>query len=181
MEPTQAYLKQRLHYEPTTGVLTWHAYNGPGSRTGVWNSRWAGKPAGCSYVRSDGRVVTLLSLDSRRYYTYRVIWCYMTGAWPTMEIDHINHDPGDNRWSNLREVDGTGNMRNTPKRADSTSGVMGVSWFKRDGNWRVYISVGGRQIHGGYFDDFEEAVARRKELEAKYGFHTNHGAEKLAA
>jgi hypothetical protein len=180
MELTQEYLKTRLHYEPTTGVFTWLPC---AERKKDWNTRHAGKAAGYTGTPgSNGYTKTKTNLDGKFYGLPRLAWLYMTGSWPVGEIDHLNHDPADNSWANLRDVDHLENMRNKAVHSNNTSGATGVSWIKRTKKWRASISTTDRKsIHGGYFDDFEEAVARRKELEAQYNFHQNPGAEKIAA
>lgn len=180
MELTQAYLKECLDYDPLTGAFTWkHRPSCSKQR----NTRFAGKEAGCTYrkKRKDGYTVRLIGVDYTMYLASRLAWLYMTGAWPKAQIDHINHDSADNRFANLREVDNVENHKNRPRQNNNSSGVTGVAWHKRDGCWRVHITVGGKHISGGYFKSFEEAVAKRKELEAQYNFHVNHGAEKIAA
>ena len=180
MELTQAHLKECLDYDPLTGTFIWK-YRPSCSKQR--NTRFTGKEAGCTYKmkRKDGYARRSIVVDHFTYTASRLAWLYMTGSWPNDQIDHINHDSADNRFANLREVDSTENNKNRSKRRDNKSGVTGVNWRASNGNWRVYISIGGKQIHGGYFTSFEEAVARRKELEAQYNFHANHGAEKLAA
>ena len=90
-------------------------------------------------------------------------------------IDHINHISTDNRWVNLRVVSQADNTKNASKRRDNTSGVTGVIWHKATSKWQVSIDAARKRVYGGLFDSFEDAVAKRKELELKYGFHPNHG------
>lgn len=96
-----------------------------------------------------------------------------------MEIDHENHIRNDNRIENLRLVSSKGNKKNTTRRCDNTSGVTGVHWFKRECKWKVQIKVDGKQRHLGLFDNLDDAVAARKAAERQYGFHENHGNEKV--
>jgi len=53
----------------------------------------------------------------------------------------------------------------------------GVQWNKAHAAWHVRIGVGGKYKHLGYFKDFNEAVAVRKEAEVHYGYHENHGRD----
>jgi hypothetical protein len=62
------------------------------------------------------------------YREHRLAWLYMTGEWPTHEIDHINGDRVDNRFCNLREATASENRWNSRKRVNNTSGYKGVSW-----------------------------------------------------
>ena len=40
----------------------------------------------------------------------------------------------------------------------------GVGWSKKRGKWRVMFKLDGKVIHGGYFDDHREAVAKEQQL-----------------
>ncbi|MFD2248971.1 hypothetical protein [Pseudochelatococcus lubricantis] len=98
----------------------------------------------------------------------------MCGADPD-EIDHVNGIRSDNRFNNLRNVDHAANTRNVALHSSNTSGVIGVSWAKRECRWRASIKANNRERHIGYFRDFEDAVAARKAAERQFGFHKNHG------
>jgi len=169
----QAYLKERLHYDPTTGVFTWRAC---ADRTKQWNSKHAGKRAGSVRPGEASYKRRCISIDRVVRPESRLAWLYMTGEWPEHTIDHINHDALDNRWSNLRDVEQIDNMHNQTNRKSNTSGVLGVGWVKKRGAWQARIGVLGGRVYGGCFKTFEEAVAKRKELEKTYDFHPNHGA-----
>ncbi len=90
-------------------------------------------------------------------------------------VDHQDQDGLNNVKSNLRCTDKQGNARNTVIHRDNSSGTMGVSWKKDRNKWKSYISVYGKQIHLGYFDDYQDAVDSRRLAEIKYNFHENHG------
>jgi len=85
-----------------------------------------------------------------------------------MDVDHIFHNTYDNRKEFLRIVTESQNNMNVSLKSNNTSGVTGVSWHTRDEKWIVQINIDGKQIHLGYFDDFNEAVRIRKDAEIKY-------------
>lgn len=88
---------------------------------------------------------------------------------PAMTVDHINHNPLDNRRSNLRIATRSQNQMNRGKQSNNTTGYKGVSLFKRTGKYRAYIMVQGKETHLGYFTTAEEASAA---YQAKLGeFH----------
>ena len=74
------------------------------------------------------------------------------------ELDHINHDPLDNRIENLRVVTTAQNQYNQKPRAGGASRYKGVSWHKTTGKWMAYIMHNGKQIHLGLFADEIEAA-----------------------
>lgn len=165
-------LRQLLKYEPETGDLFWlyrpedlfqtlRAYR-------AWNSAHAGKRAIYTPSNHGHLHGTLLY---RTVKAHRVAWAIYHGEWPKGSIDHINGDPADNRISNLRDVPQQVNMRNTKRRSTNTSGVTGVSWFKRHQLWQVRV---GRR-HIGYFSSLDEAKCARAQASDKLGFHPNHG------
>lgn len=168
----QAYLKERLSYDPATGVFTWNRCE---KMPNNWNARFAGKTTGHVDTLSSGYKMVQIGVDRKLYVAARLAWLYMTGVWPSKDLDHIDHDSTNNRFANLREVTHTENMQNKPKYRSNKSGVTGVFWHERDKRWLAYIRAGGKKIHGGYFKDKADAVARRRELEIEYGYHVNHG------
>lgn len=69
----------------------------------------------------------------------------------SMQIDHINGNPLDNRRCNLRICLNKENSRNCKKRGNRSSKYKGVSWWKRNSCWRVQITVDYVNYHIGYF------------------------------
>ncbi len=131
--------------------------------------RIAGSPNMDGYLR--------VKINNVLFRVHRVIWLIAYGEWPKGQIDHINGIRDDNRIENLRDVTVQGNQRNQHIRTDNSSGVPGVRL--ENGKWRVRIKIDGKYISVGRFQDFDSAVAARKDAEAIYGFHPNHGATDL--
>jgi len=73
-------------------------------------------------------------------------------------VDHINRDSLDNRMGNLRIVGMSTNVRNREKRIGTTSKHKGVSWSKRDKKWRAYITINGKTISLGYYNNEDQAA-----------------------
>jgi hypothetical protein len=73
----------------------------------------------------------------------------------------------DDRWENLRPATFAQNNRNCDIRKDNKSGVRGVL-VSKDGKFNPRITVDGKQIHLGYFDDIEPAALARRNAELKY-------------
>lgn len=85
-------------------------------------------------------------------------------------IDHKNHPHGserkvDNRKCNLRYATDSQNAMNRHINSNNTSGVKGVGWKKENQKWCAYICKNNKQIHLGYFNNFEDAVKVRKQAE----------------
>lgn len=137
-----------------------------------WNTRYAEKEAFVAFSHGY-RHGALFDL---RYPAHRIIWALKHGVWPE-NIDHVNGITGDNRLVNLRSVSQAENLRNTKRRSDNTSGVVGICWDKQREKWEAKIQVGGKTQHLGRFDLKESAVAARAQAEIKYGFHKNHGRD----
>lgn len=85
-----------------------------------------------------------------------------------MQVHHVNGDALDNRRDNLRvctkQQDTHGFQLKRSIKA--TSRFRGVSWFKRDQNWKAQIMLDGHQRHIGYFN-CEEDAARAYNIAAK--------------
>ncbi|WP_424138634.1 HNH endonuclease [Roseomonas chloroacetimidivorans] len=142
-------LRSRLAYCPTTGVLRWrHTRPGPKSRS---DDAGCVKPDGYRYVRFEGG----------NYLAHRLIWLMMTGDEPGRFIDHINGEPSDNRWANLRLASHAENMRNSRMQRNNTSGFKGVRYDRARQRWIAEIKKDGRTIRLGRFGTAEAAGAAR--------------------
>ncbi len=144
----------KYKYDPETGVIT-----GRAGKVMTATTRQG-------YVSLRGNITA-----------HRWIFEYMTGE-PVpddLQVDHINHDKSDNRWSNLRLVTQAENAKNRSLNSNNKSGVSGVNWYKYTNRWQSHIKVDGKRVHLGYFTEFSEAVNARKNAEVLYGYHENHG------
>lgn len=171
--PSIDYLRQRLRYEPETGKLYWQAHPSCSVR---WNTRYAGTEA-LGTINESGHKYG--SVSACKLKAHRVVWALHHGVWPEGEIDHINQQPADNRIENLRVATKSLNMRNAARSRANTSGATGVVWYKRKSKWHARITVDGKQRSLGYYDSFEDAVSARKRANERWGFHANHGSERL--
>lgn len=176
--PTAARLRKLLNYDPVTGKITWKprsadefagAKRAPGIHAKIWNSKHAGKPA-LSCVKANGYFCG--AVDNLQLLQHRVIWKLMTGEEPE-HIDHINGNPQDNRWDNLRSVPRVENMRNMRKSRANTSGRTGV--YKVSSRWIAKGNIRKKGLSLGSFATFEEAAKAREDWERRQDYHPNHG------
>ena len=161
---TQERLKELLSYDPETGVFVWNV-----KRSNIIS---AGSVAGnindCGYQN--------IMIDYKRYKAHRLAWLYMTGEWPKLQIDHIDHDRSHNAWCNLRDVTSLNNARNQKIYKVNKSGCTGVLWHKKDKRWQASIRVEGKLKHLGNYKDKDKAIEARLLAQKEYNFHANHGA-----
>lgn len=149
--PSREELLRHLRYDPETGFM-W--------RLGTAGIRSRLNPVGCRTCRGhDGKPSSIkIVFAGIPYYAHRLIWRMMTGDDPgTMQIDHINRNPFDNRWGNLRLADSSLNARN--KGSLGASSHKGVCFHARDKRWMATCWVNGKQKHLGYFKTEAEAAA----------------------
>lgn len=151
---TSENVKTYFEYVPETGDLRW-TDNAPVKVRG--KSCQTKNSTGHKYVKFKGK----------NYYNHRIAWLYVYGEWP-ISIDHINGDPADNRFVNLRGVDHKTNMQNERKaRSNNKTGLLGVS--PNGQNYRAEIRVDGKKINLGTFKKPE--VAHQAYLVAKRQMH----------
>lgn len=153
---TQQQIKSIYIYDPDSGEIT----------------RKDGRK--CGHVAHNGYL--RFSVKGTSYSALRLIWLYMTGELPTCDVDHINHNRLDNRWSNVRLASRQENMRNATLSKASTSGFTGITWCKQQGQWAAQICIDGMTKKLGRYDCKIDAVAARIRANKKYGFHPNHGS-----
>lgn len=82
--------------------------------------------------------------------------------------DHIDGNTLDNRKQNLRIATVRQNAWNHRTPVNSTSGVCGVYWNKRERRWVAQIKAPDKNIYLGQRKNFDDAVALRREAEEKY-------------
>lgn len=162
-ELTQAQVRELFNYDPDTGLFTRLKTTGPRGQVGDT----AGCDGGSGYI--------LVMISGSKHRIHRLAFLYMTGSWPTAQVDHINGLRDDNRWSNLREVSNTENAQNQKRRCTNTSGTTGVSWNKSKNKWCAYLAVTGKRMYLGMFASLDEAIASRAAADIKYGYHPGHG------
>jgi hypothetical protein len=163
-----------LAYEPTTGVFTWKRRPVGGLFADLraceaWNGRYAGKVAGG--VSGLGHVS--ISIDGKQHWAHRLAFLWMTGGWPRGEVDHKNCVKTDNRWDNLRDVDGKVNRQNIRTSARSKSADLPLGVYRharlRKTPYSASVANNGRTVFLGYHATAE--AAHEAYLEAKRRLH----------
>lgn len=84
--------------------------------------------------------------------------------------DHKDSDGLNNQKSNLRSCDRSENNRNRRVNKSNSSGLKGVTWYKRSGKWLAQFASHGQRFYLGYFPTAELA----HEAYCKYAV-TYHG------
>lgn len=173
--PSRPNLEVLLDFDPETGLFTWKEralslFPKP-EKGKSWNKQFAGKSA---FTVENGNGYLCGYINYKKFYAHRVAWKIVFDEEP-LQIDHINGARSDNRIVNLRAASNATNSKNKRPRANNTSGMVGVSWYKAGSKWAAQIGLDGKVIPLGHFDTFEEAKAARQGAERLYGFHPNHG------
>lgn len=149
-------LREIVSYNEETGLMV---------RISGKRASTIGKPASCK--TKYGHVQ--MCIDGCNYPVHRLAWLYVTGEWPKGVIDHIDNDPANNAFVNLRVASFSQNAQNIKgPHADSKSGLLGVcpSW---NGRWKAQIMISGKYTHLGVFDSAEEAHSAY--MKAKLEYH----------
>ena len=147
-----------LRYEPETGKLFWRR----APRRGIAANTEAGKS-------SKGHL--RITYKGASYAAHRIAWVCVHGSLAMdTEIDHKNLIRSDNRITNLRLADRTGNTANQSKRNGYTSKYKGVSWAKHAKKWCAQISIGNvTRYLGRYDNELDAHAAYVKAATAAYG------------
>lgn len=148
---TQERLKELFEYDHSTGQF-------------IRKKSFAGQRVGmiAGTKRRDGYIQ--IRVDGTMYRAHRLVWVYVNGDIPSMEIDHIDGDKSNNRIENLRDVTRIKNLHNQTKpRADSKTRIRGAS--KCGNKFAAMISIKGKTKYLGVYDTPEiagEAYLRAK-------------------
>lgn len=144
---TQDDLKRILHYNPETGDFTLLIRLGRKySANRILNSIC---PKG--YYR--------VSIREKSYKLHRLAFLYMTGRMPDGIVDHVNGNPLDNRWCNLRIVNVSQSNTNRKTQKNNKLGTKGVSFCRKKNRFKAKITVRKKTIYLGLFTNIEDACA----------------------
>ena len=96
-EPYPALTSERLRemasYNPETGEFTWLV-----ERVGRGGCVKPGRRAGTL----DHKGYVSFMIERKRHAAHRLAFLWMTGSWPAGIVDHIDRNPANNAWANLR-------------------------------------------------------------------------------
>ncbi len=163
MKLSQSELKRLLNYDRETGVFTWKI------------ARAGRAKAGSIAGKIDTHGHRQIMVNSKFYAAHRLAFFFMNGEFPAgLVVDHINGDPSDNCWENLRLVSQRQNCENVAlKGRKSSSGLLGAHYVKESNKWQSLITFGGKRRYLGRFDTAEQAHAAY--LSAKAALHSLTG------
>lgn len=173
---TPAIVQALLTYEPETGDFTWKSRARHWFRREAdwktWNKRFAGKPA---LAAKDSQGYRHGQILGRPIKAHRAAHAFMLGEWPPDQIDHIDQDRSNNRWSNLRAVSRSENLKNTKLPTRNTTGAIGVSFRKDLGKFQAKIRIDGKNRSVGTYPDVATAAAAYRFMARRSGFSERHG------
>ena len=138
--PSQKELRSLFSYSFITGNLYWTAN---GKNKSFTEKLVGGSLSGSGYKR--------VSINGVSFKQHRIIWCWVTGFDPgNLEIDHIDGQPCNNAWHNLR-------LANRSQNSKNRKGVKG--WVVVKGKYRAYITLDGKAHILGNYRTAKEARA----------------------
>lgn len=157
-------MRQFLDYDPDTGKFVWLKKRTMNSTANVGDE--AGSIDENGYRR--------LMFDGKKIRAHRLAFLFMGMAMPE-QVDHINGDRSDNRWSNLRPSSAQVNPKNACRRKDSRTAVTGVTFSKQHGKWKVRVNRAGVTEYLGLFSNLLDAAAARISKQNSYEYSDRHG------
>lgn len=148
-------LREALDYDPETGQFT-------------WKKKIAYKVVVGSIAGAECTHYVEIGLYGNTYRGHRLAWLYMTGEWPSGEVDHIDQNKLNNRWNNLRDVGRSENLINqdSPLSYKKSCAYRGV-FRSSAGRWFSRLKVNGVIRHLGTYDTPEEAYGKYVEAKAQ--------------
>jgi len=176
--PSVEFIHECFDYDKNTGICTWkerplHHY----ANEHVMERENKKRANTVIDVQPHTNGYVHIVLNGQRYSLHRLIWKYVTHSEPTDSIDHIDNDPLNNKWDNLREASSSNNNsnRNTQLNSDKKKGVT----YKQSTNrYRALIKNNGVAYELGTYRTEDEAYAAyctaARELHGDFANYGNH-------
>ena len=143
---TTARARELLEYDPELGTFSWI------DKRKSKRSKTVGHKSIFGYLQ--------IRIDGYLYMAHRVAMIYMghEDLKSSDQVDHINGDTLDNRYSNLRIGDRSLNQQNLRRaKRHNKSGVLGVTFHPKRNNYTANIVVNGVRKYLGVFMTKEAA------------------------
>lgn len=160
--------KSLLDYYPEEGVFRRRVTRGNSKR---------GTIAGYRLDKGHSKLYWAIEIAGNKIYAHRLAFAFMTGEWPD-EVDHIDGNGMNNKWSNLRGCSRSSNCKNRRLQSNNKSGILGVSWRGDCNRWVAKINSDNKQFSLYSGKDFLEACCARKRAENRFQFHPEHGTDR---
>lgn len=140
------FLRLHFTYDKNTGIFLKKSW--VGSRGRVSKEVVYGVDGVNRYVQ--------IPVGGLMFFAHRLAFVYVNGVYPELQVDHIDGDGRNNRWSNLRLVTHKENAQhNVNGNSNNTSGLRGA--FRNRGKWKSCIGVDGVEVALGVFETKEQA------------------------
>lgn len=162
MKISTTKLRSFLKYSKSTGQFVWLVDRGRTAKRG--------QVAGHKFKNG----YRYIGVEGRAYRASRLAWFYVTGEWPSHEIDHKNTQKDDDRWINLRPATKSQNGANKSPYKNNKLRLKGVYKLRRSGPklFVAQIKKENKVIYLGCFKTKEEAhavyYAKAKELHGNF-------------
>jgi len=94
-------------------------------------------------------------------------WSMQNGYADDLTLDRYPDVDGNYEPSNCRWADWITQANNRRMRKDNTSGHPGVNFHKPTMRWHARVSIDGKRVYLGGFDDIDDAIAARSAATAR--------------
>ena len=112
-----------------------------------------------------------IKIDKKAYRAARLAFLYMKGKFPDGIIMHIDGDGLNNKFDNLVLSNFSEISMNKLVCSRSSTGVNGVCFDVRSTKYVSRITIKGKTIYIGSFENLSDAIDARKSAEKKYGLY----------
>lgn len=142
------FIKSTTRYNPEDGTFE-RFY----PRLNKWREMTL-KPRGNGYIH----ICYYFDNETKWFQAHRVAYLLMSGELEFIGIDHVDGNPSNNRWENIRLA--------TPAQNQGNIRALGVYWNKPRKKWLVRLRIDGKQRFLGYYEDKDEAIAAYRKAHA---------------